>query len=148
MSWQGPEHGWAPTQQPPPPAPGWHYPQPPWSRPPENTVGIVGMVCSIAGATMLVFSFGFLWILTLPLSIAGLVCGIVGKRRLDRGEVAGNRAVPTTAIVVGIVGIVLHLVVAVLFVLFWAAIIDALGELDSTPGHDLEPAFLALFGRV
>lgn len=143
MSWQGPERGWVPP--PPPQPPPWGYY---WARPPENTVATVGMVCSIVGAGLLVLSFGFLWLFTLPLCIAGLVCGIVGKRKLERGEVVGSRGVAMTAIVVGVVGIVLHVIAAVLLVIFWAALIDALDEVDSTPGHDLQPAFLALFARV
>lgn len=141
MSWPGPESGWAP----PPPPPAWGYY---WAPQRENTVATVGMVCSIVGAGLLVLSFGLLWVVTLPLSIAGLVCGIVGKRKLDRGEVTGSRGVVMAAIVVGIVGIVLHVIVALLFVLFWAAIIDALDEVDSTPGHDLQPALVALISRV
>jgi hypothetical protein len=143
MSWPGPESGWAPPPPSPPPAWGYY-----WAPPPENTVATVGMVCSIVGAGLLVLSFGLLWLVTLPLSIAGLVCGIVGKRKLARGEVTGSRGVATAAIVIGIVGIVLHVIVALLFVLFWAAIVDALDEVDSTPGHDLQPAFLALLTRV
>lgn len=156
MSWPGPppqstgpEHGWAPFAPPPPPAP-WPYAYPPvaWQRPPQNTVATVGLVCALAGVALLLMSFGFAWIVTLPLCIAGIVCGAVGRRKADAGEVVGGRGVAQAALIIGIVGVVLHLIVAVLFVIFWAAIVDSLNDLDTTPGHDLQPALMMLIWRV
>jgi hypothetical protein len=111
-------------------------------------VAIVGLVLSISGVGLLVISIGFAWILSFPLTIAGLVCGIVGRNRVDRGEVPGGRGQAKAAVVVAIVGIVLHAIVGVLFVIFWAAIIDEINNIDTTPGHDLQPALFGLIARV
>jgi hypothetical protein len=145
----GPEQAYVPPPPPPPPAWGYYYPPPyAWRPPQQNTVAVVGLALSISGVVLLVLSFGFAWLITFPLSIAGLVCGAIGKRKVDRGELVSGRGAALGALIVGIVGVVLHLIAAVLFVIFWASILDAIDNVDTTPGHDLQPALIGLIGRV
>jgi hypothetical protein len=94
----------------------------------------VGLVCSIAGVSLLLLSFGFLWLLSLPLSIAGLVCGLLGRRKVDRGDLETGRGLGQAGFVVGIVGVVLHVLAAVALFLFFGALLGAVGELQVPEG--------------
>ena len=121
-----------------PPPPGWWWGPPP---PRENNLATVGLVCAICGAGGLIVTFGFFMFFTLPASIAGIVLGVVGKQKADRGEVMGGRGVAQAALIVGIIGVVLHLLAIVLFLLFGFLLLAAIDEIDSTPNENLEPAF-------
>lgn len=90
---------------------------------------------------LLVVTIGFLWFVSLPLSIAGLVCGLLGRQKVDRGEVEGGRGMSQAGFVVGIVGLILHLVALVVIVLLLGLLLGAANEIeiegpDRRPGLD------------
>lgn len=93
-------------------------------------LGIVGLVCSIAGVLLLLVTIGFFWFLSLPLSVAGLVCGLLGKQKVDRGELPGGRGISQAGFVVGIVGVALHLLAAILFVALLGLLFEAADDID------------------
>ena len=125
-----------PARHPPPgPAPyGTPYVLvPQWPAEPrgkENALAIVGLVCSIAGTGLLIVSFGFLWFLSLPLSIAGLVCGVLGRQKVDRGELHTGRGLGQAGFIVGIVGVALHVLALVVFVVLFGLLFGSLDELQ------------------
>lgn len=100
--------------------------QPPGKR--DNVLGIIGLCSSIAGVGLLVISLGFLWFVSLPLSIAGLVCGLMGRQRADRGEVDGGRGMSQAGFVIGIVGVVLHVLALLVIVLLIGVLLEAANE--------------------
>jgi len=65
------------------------------------------------------FSFGLSLILGIPLSIAGLVCGIMGRNRTPYGMENG---MAVASIIVGVIGIALGVMAMLIFVLFGAII--------------------------
>ncbi|MEU3398490.1 DUF4190 domain-containing protein [Streptomyces filamentosus] len=79
----------------------------------NNGMGTAGMVLGIIGTCL----FWFYGILSIVLGVLGLVFGIVGRKRANRGE-AGNGGVATAGIILGSVSIVLG--TAVLAFLVWA----------------------------
>ncbi len=93
-------------------------------------LGIVGLSCAIAGCALLVVALGFLWFISLPLSIAGLVCGLLGRQKADRGEVDGGRGISQAGFIVGIVGVVLHVLALLVFVVLIGLLLDAANELE------------------
>lgn len=106
---------------------------PQWQAPPqrkENVLAIVGISCAVTGVALLVISIGFMWFVSLPLSIAGLVCGLLGRQKVDRDELETGRGLAHAGFVVGIVGVALHLVALVLVVILFGALFDSLNELQ------------------
>ena len=138
----GGEPAASPRQPPPRPHSAPYAPVPPGTvatPAKDNALAIVGLVCSIAGVALLVLSFGFLWLLSLPLSIAGLVCGLLGRRKVDRGELQTGRGLGQAGFVVGVVGLVLHALAAVGLLLLLGAAFDTVEGLR-TPKRDRPPA--------
>lgn len=137
-------------QQPGAPAPGWGPPQPQWPRPPEqNPLAIIGFVCSLAGLILLVaiapFTFGFSMFFSAPLSIGGLVCGLLGRQKVDQGELSTGRGLAQAGFVLGIIGIVLHVLAVVAGLVLLGFLIEWLGdftppEIDQPPGSPGEPS--------
>lgn len=125
MSWQ-PE----PRPSPPGQQPGWHSSRPPQAN---NDLAVVALCLSIASLAVLFvgtpFTFGFSLLLSGPLAIAGLVCGIVARQKADRGQ-AGGRGMAQAAFILGIVSLVLHVVAVVLGVALIALLIESLDDLD------------------
>jgi Domain of unknown function (DUF4190) len=121
-----PPPGWG---QLPPPPPQW---QP--SGPPQNALAIVGLVCSIASVVLLLllalFTFGFSMLVSVPLAIAGLVCGLVGRQKVDRGEIPTGRGMAQAAFIVGIVSLVLHLLAIVVGVVLIGLLLEAIDDID------------------
>jgi len=121
--------GQQPVQQPPmqghmPPSGQFNQP-PQMQQPQENPghtlsivglcLGIAGILLACAGALML----GFASIISIPLSIAGLICGIVGKGRTPEGMPSG---VAIAGIIVGAVGIVIGIAIPIFAAIGLAAI--------------------------
>ena len=83
------------------------------------------------------FTFGFSMLLSGPLAIAGLVCGVIAKQKADRGE-AGGRSMAQAAFVLGIVSLVLHVVAVILGVALIALLIESIDDFD-VPEPDQAP---------
>ena len=82
-------------QPPMPPAPRPPYPPYP-QRPPQNGLGIAGMVLGIV-------SLVTCWVGLVP-AILAIVFGRIGMVRADRGE-ASNKGMATAGFIMGIVGV-------------------------------------------
>ncbi len=112
----------------------------------NNDLAVAALCLSIASLAVLVvgtpFTFGFSMLLSGPLAIAGLVCGVVAKQKADRGE-AGGRSMAQAAFVLGIVSLVLHVVAVVLGVALIALLIESIDDFDvpePDQGPDADPA--------
>jgi len=125
----------------PPPA---QFPQ----RPPQanNDLAVTALCLSLASVAVLVvgtpLTLGFSMFLSGPLAIAGLVCGLLGRQKADRGE-GGGRNLAQAAFVLGIVSLVLHVVAVIVGVALIALLIESLDDLDvpdPDQGPDAEPA--------
>jgi len=118
---------WGPSSQPE----RWGRQQ--WGPAPEhNPLAIIGFVCSLTGLILLVagapFTLGFSMFFSAPLSIGGLVCGLLGRQKVDQGELSTQRGLAQAGFVLGIIGIVLHVVAVVVGVLIVALFIETLGD--------------------
>jgi len=99
----------------------------------ENVLGIIGLICAILGGLgvlILPFTLGFTGFISLPLSIAGLVCGLLGKRKVDRGELPGGRGIAQAGFIVGIVGVVLHVLAAIAAVVLLGLLFGAANDVN------------------
>jgi len=105
-------------------------------------LAIVGLVCSISSVAGLFvfapFTLGFSMIASGPLAIAGLVCGLIGRQKVDAGELATGRGMAQTAFVVGIVSLVLHALAVVVGVILLGLLLDAIDGFE-IPGPDSVP---------
>jgi len=90
-----------------------------------NGVAITAAVLGALGLLMLVLTFGGLFIIALPLGIAAMVLGRVGRRKVDRGETHSGRGAARAGWIMGLITTVL----SVLAILLVAAGIYALGGL-------------------
>ena len=122
----------------------WPAPPPQWqpSGPPQNTLAIVGLVCSITSAAALFvfapFTLGISMIASGPLAIAGLVCGLIGRQKVDAGELATGRGMAQAAFVLGIISLVLHALAVVVGVILLGLLLDAIDDFD-LPNPDAPP---------
>lgn len=113
----------------------------------NNEMAVAGLCCSLASAVLLVIgaplTFGFSMLLSAPLGIGGLVCGLLGKQKADRGE-AGGRGMGQAAFVLGIVALVLHVVAVIAGVVFVTMLVHALDGFDlpapDGPGPNTGPS--------
>jgi hypothetical protein len=80
----------------------------------QNNRSVAALALGSAGLGVLFFSAGALFLLTLPASIAGWILGQQAKRR-DAGREQAN-----VAVIIGIVGTVLGVVAAVVWILIIA----------------------------
>lgn len=125
------------------PPPAQFHPRPPQA---DNDLAVAALCLSLGSLVVLIvgapFTFGFSMLLSGPLAIAGLVCGLLGRQKADRGE-AGGRSMAQAAFVLGIVSLVLHVVAVVLGVALIALLIESIDDLDvpePDQGPDAEPA--------
>ncbi|MDT9683821.1 DUF4190 domain-containing protein [Streptomyces sp. TRM76323] len=98
-----------------------------WGPGPANGLGIASMVIGIVSLVTC-----FLYGLGVVLGILALVFGIIGRKRVQRGE-ANNGGMATAGIVTGAVGIVLGAVV--LGLMIWA-IVQGVNHEDDGGNHD------------
>ena len=125
-------------------APQHWQPPPQWqpSGPPQNTLAIVGLVCSISSVAGLFvfapFTLGISMIASGPLAIAGLVCGLIGRQKFDAGELASGRGMAQAAFVLGIVSLVLHALAVVVGVILLGLLLDAIDNFEP-PDLDAPP---------
>jgi Domain of unknown function (DUF4190) len=118
-----PSHWEAPATPPPPPT--WAQPAP---APPGNGQAIASLCLGAGGLFMLLTGFGVLFFLNLPCSILAWVFGVIGKRRVDRGETDQHRGLAQAGLIMGIIGTVLGLVALAAWIVFIA--LAAGGHLD------------------
>ena len=112
----------------------------------NNDLAVAALCLSLSSLGVLFvgtpFTFGLSMLLSGPLAIAGLVCGVIGRQKADRGE-AGGRSMAQAAFVLGIVSLVLHVVAVILGVALIALLIDSLEDFDvpePDQAPDAEPA--------
>ena len=136
-------------QQPPPPG-GWHPPveqggwqQPPpqpWAYPqqrvPDNNQAVAGFILSLVGGGLLLISAGLTTILSVGLSIAGMVLGRKGVRRVDAGETPKNRSLGQAAFWIGLVSLIFSVIATAIWVVILIAAIA-----DDDFQRDLEREF-------
>ena len=132
-----PPGGWYPPlaqtgwQQ--PPAQPWAYPQ---QRVPDNNQAVAGFILSLVGGGLLLVSFGLSSILSVGLSIAGMVLGRQGVRRVDAGETPKSRSLGQAGFWIGLVSLILSVIATGIWV---AVLIAALT--DEEFQNDLEREF-------
>lgn len=98
------------------PGPAFHSGQggyPPYGQRPSNGFGVAALVLGISAVVLGLFGC-FLAFVGLPLGIAAVVFGALGRGKATRGE-ADNGGMALAGIVTGAVGIVLAILVTVLF---------------------------------
>lgn len=156
---QAPPQYAPPGQYGPPPAPpggGYPYPQQPqpgWYQPPPsrptNGAAVAALALGIAGIVVTLFFAGFLFIVSIPCSIAAWIFGVKGKKVAAPDPMAepqrpGGRGMAQAGLICGIVGLVL----AVLAVIFWVIIFTAADwnfeEFETEPNDELFQSSLAL----
>ncbi len=141
-----PPGGWHPPVaqggwQQPPPQGGWQQPPPqPWSYPqqrvPDNNQAVAGFILSLVGGGLLLISAGLSSILSVGLSIAGMVLGRKGVRRVDAGETPKNRSLGQAGFWIGLVSLIFSVIATAIWV---AVLIAALS--DDEFQRDLEREF-------
>ncbi|MFJ3580683.1 DUF4190 domain-containing protein [Streptomyces sp. NPDC090127] len=106
---------------------GGGYAQPGWQQPPSNGMGTAAMVLGIiAVAGFCMYGLGVV------LGILALVFGVIGRKKVQRGE-ANNGGMATAGIVLGSIGILVSAV-------FLAFIIWAIAQ-DESFGDDSDDPF-------
>jgi hypothetical protein len=133
-------------QQPPPgQQPGWYQPRPPQAN---NDMAVVALCCSLGSIGLLIvgapFTFGFSLLVSGPLAIGGLVCGVIARQKADRGE-AGGRSMAQAAFILGIVSLVLHVVAVIVGVALIALLIESIDDWDIPDQDDNTPGEPALY---
>jgi len=76
---------------------------------------IAGMVLGIVG---LLFSFGCLWFISLPLTLVGVILSALAIKKCSQG-VAGGKGMAITGLVTSIIGLIWSVIV----VIVWGAVI-------------------------
>ncbi len=127
-----PAGGWAP-----PPGQQWQQAPPPWGYPqqqvPDNSPAVAGFVLSLVSVTLLLFTAGLSSIVSVGCSIAAVVLGRKGVKKVDAGETPKNRGLAQAGFWIGITGLVL----SVLATLGWIAV-GVLAATDDDFRQDLE----------
>jgi hypothetical protein len=132
-----PPGGWYPPatqggwQQPPPQQ--WAYPQ---QRVPDNNQAVAGFILSLVGGGLLLISAGLSTLLSVGLSIAGMVLGRKGVRRVDAGETPKNRSLGQAGFWIGLVSLIFSVIATAI----WLAILIA-ALTDDEFQRDLENEF-------
>jgi hypothetical protein len=122
--------GWQQQQQQPQP---WAYPQ---QRVPDNNQAVAGFILSLVGGGLLLVSFGLSSIISVGLSIAGMVLGRQGVRRVDAGETPKSRSLGQAGFWIGLASLILSVIATGIWV---AVLIAALS--DEEFQDDLEREF-------
>ena len=127
-----PGGGWAP-----PPGQQWQQAPPPWGYPqqqvPDNSPAVAGFVLSLVSVTLLLFTAGLSSIVSVGCSIAAVVLGRKGVKRVDAGETPKNRGLAQAGFWIGVTGLVL----SVLATLGWIAF-GVLLAIDDEARQDFE----------
>jgi hypothetical protein len=118
-------------QQPPPQA--WAYPQ---QRVPDNNQALTGFILSLVGGGLLLFSIGLSSIISVGLSIAGMILGRQGVKRVDAGETPKHRSLGQAGFWIGLASLILSVIATV----FWGVVLIAALS-DEEVQRDLEREF-------
>jgi hypothetical protein len=145
----GPAPGAPPSYQPPAGAgpapaapPAWQQQQPPpghWTpqpRQPDNGPAVAGFVLSLVGGSLVLLTVGFSSIVSVGLSIAGIVYSRKGRELVTSGHTQKNAGLAQAGFVIGIVSLVL----AVLATIAWIAIL-VLVLTDDSFRNDLQDEY-------
>lgn len=115
QGWQGhPQQAW-PGQQP------WQ-PQAAWAtgpKEPDNSPAVAGFALSLIGGGLLFFFAGLTTIISLGLSIAGIVYSRKGRAMVDEGKTSKQRGLAQAGFIIGIVSTVLSVLATVFWILFF-----------------------------
>jgi len=116
---------------------------------PASVLASIGFVCSLVslallvGLVVLTYAFppaGLVYALSLlvsvPLAIAGLVCGLVGRRKTSPGE--PGRKLSQAAFALGIATLVLHALTILLAVVLVGLLLESIDDFD-VPEPDNPP---------
>jgi len=87
---------------------------------PANVPAIVALVLGIVGILMTIVSIGFLGWLGFLVGIPAIILGVIGRRKVDRGETTQARGVATAGLWTGIAAVVLGLLLTALYVVGFA----------------------------
>ncbi|WP_316307610.1 DUF4190 domain-containing protein [Clavibacter michiganensis] len=90
--------------------------------PASKGLSITSMVLGIVSVVTVLF-----WFLSVPLGIAALVTGILGRKRN-----AGAKGFWLTGIITGVIGIILSIILVVIAIAFVNTVVQN-GEIDGTP---------------
>lgn len=115
QAWQGHQQQAWPGQQP------WQ-PQAAWAtgpREPDNGAAVAGFSLAMVGGGLLVLSGSLSTIVSLGLSIAGIIYSRKGKAAVDAGKTAKQRGLAQAGFIIGIVSTVLSLFLTVVWILFF-----------------------------
>ena len=82
----------------------------------SNPRATTALVLGIVGLGLLVLSLGTLFLITIPCSIGAWVLGIQGRRLVDRGVLAGQRAQARAGVWLGAGGVGLGIVAMVVWI--------------------------------
>ncbi|MGW0120903.1 DUF4190 domain-containing protein [Streptomyces sp. NPDC003327] len=130
-----PAYGY-PTTPAAPATPSYGYPpsygggyggQPGWGAAPQNGMGTAGMVLGILAIAL----FCFYGVPSLVLGALALIFGILGRKRVQRGE-ANNSGQATSGIIMGAIGIAL----GILMIAFWGWFIANIEKFEDTDSGD------------
>ena len=102
-----------PPPPPPPPLPGAI----PAGADAPNNPAVVAIALGATGLGLLLVTVGVTFLLTLPCSVLAWVFGAQGRRRVRSGETTRNEGLATAGLITGIIGTVLGIVAAVVWVM-------------------------------
>lgn len=100
----------------------------------HNRPGILALGFGIAAVAVFLPSFGALFFLSLPLGIAAIVLGVIGKRKVDRRVAARHGRSAKAGLVLGAISTVLSLLVILLLALGVAGITQLIQSSDQSGG--------------
>jgi hypothetical protein len=121
-----PPSGGAVAQSPPPGSAGAGPAAAPAAGP-GNPAAVVALVLGILALVLVIFTFGVLSFLTLPLGIVAIVLGVLGRRKVERGETFQHRGLATGGLITGAIATVISLIAVIAFFALGAFI----GSLDT-----------------
>jgi hypothetical protein len=112
-----------PVDRTPPPTPVFAQPER-GRRAERNRAAVWALAFGIAGLVLLLLSFGTLFIVTLPCSVAAWVMGAQARRRIDSGETAQGSGQATAALWLGRIGVIAGIAAMVVFIVLLASGFD------------------------
>jgi hypothetical protein len=91
------------------------------AQPRASGLAITGMVLGIIGIGLLVLSVGTSFLLSLPCSGAGWACGVRARQSADADPASSSRSSAQAAVVIGMVGVGLGVLSAVVWIILLSA---------------------------